>query len=107
LCLLDQRKPMTVSERVALANAIAERLQGRQLANLKQNRSGNISGSDESGDTRDIAATKAGLGSGKTLEAAQRVVEHGALLPRNVAGTQRKKARNSPSLRAYYALTFF
>jgi hypothetical protein len=53
-------------------------LQGRQLANLKQNREGNISHSEEAGRTRDIAAAKAGLGSGKTLEAAQKVVEHGA-----------------------------
>lgn len=60
-----------------MAEAIAERLQGRQLANLKQNREGNISHSDESGRTKDIAAAKAGLGSGKTLEAAQKVVERG------------------------------
>ena len=59
----DQRKEPTTSEKVALAEAIAERLQGRQLANLKQHRSGNISGSDEQGDTRDTAAAKAGLGS--------------------------------------------
>ncbi len=74
----EQRKEPTVSEKVALAGAIAERLQGRQLVNLKQNREGNISHSDESGRTKDIAAAKAGLGSGKTLEAAQKVVEHGA-----------------------------
>lgn len=72
----DQRKPMTVSERVALANAIAERLGPRHGQRTDLGTSGNISGSDR-GDTRDIAATKAGLGSGKTLEAAQRVVEHG------------------------------
>lgn len=64
------RKAFTVSERVAIAEAVAERLQGRQLANLVQNRSGNISGSGEQGETRDLAAAKAGLGSGKTLEAA-------------------------------------
>ena len=52
------------------AEAVAERLQGRQLANLKQNREGNISHSDESGRTKDLAAAKAGFGSGKTLEAA-------------------------------------
>ena len=55
---------------MAIAEAVAERLQGRQLANLKQNREGNISHSDESGRTKDLAAAKAGLGSGKTLEAA-------------------------------------
>jgi hypothetical protein len=43
--------------------------------NLTSN-GGNISGI-EKGDTRDLAAIKAGLGSGKTLEAAQKVVEHG------------------------------
>lgn len=66
----EQRKEPTVSEKVALAEAIAERLQGRQLANLKQNREGNISHSDDTGRTKDIAATKVGLGCGKTLEAA-------------------------------------
>ena len=55
---------------VAIAEAVAERLQGRQLANLKQNREGNISHSDESGRTKDLDAAKAGRGSGKTLEAA-------------------------------------
>ena len=50
---------------VAIAEAVAERLQGRQLANLKQNREGNISHSDESGRTKGLAAAKAGLGSGK------------------------------------------
>src|SRR5690554_872385 len=74
----DQRKPMTVSERVALANAIAERLGRRQGQRTDLGTCGNISTSDESGATRDIAAAKVGLGSGKTLEAAQYVVEHGA-----------------------------
>lgn len=60
----DQRKDPTISEKVALAEAIAETLAGRQLANLKQNREGNISHSDETGRTKDIAAAKAGLGSG-------------------------------------------
>ena len=73
----EVRKAFTVSERVAIAAAVAERLKGRRLANLKQHRSGNISGSDEVGDTRDLAAAKAGLGSGKTLEAAQVVLAKG------------------------------
>ena len=61
---------------MALAQAIAERLQGRVgNPDLKAN-PGNISGIDR-GATRDIAAAKAGLGSGKTLEAAQKVVERG------------------------------
>ena len=57
-----------MTEKVALAEAVAERLQGRAgNPDLKPN-SGNISLIDK-GQTRDIAATKAGLGSGKTLEA--------------------------------------
>ena len=45
----------TISERVAIAEAVAERLQGRQLANLKQNRVRNISHSEEQGRTTDLA----------------------------------------------------
>ena len=82
----DQRKEPTVSEKVALAQAIAERLQGR---NKRPEKSGNISGLTESGDTRDIAAAKAGLGSGKTLEAAQKVVERG--IPELVEAMDRGK----------------
>ncbi len=74
----EVRKAFTVSERVAIAAAVAERLKGRQLANLKQNRGGNISTSGDAGKTRDLAAAKAGLGSGKTLEAAQVVIAKGA-----------------------------
>ncbi len=62
-----------------LVEAIAERLQGRHGSNQYQQKGGgNIStSSDDAGKTRDIAAAKAGLGSGKTLEAAQKVVERG------------------------------
>ena len=70
------RKQFTVTERLAIAQRIAERLQGRVG---RPGNSGNISCiSPDQGQTRDIAAAKAGLGSGKTLEAAQKVVEHGA-----------------------------
>ena len=55
---------------MALAEAIAERLQGRVGNPEFRANSGNISLNDK-GQTRDIAAAKAGLGSGKTLEAAQ------------------------------------
>lgn len=68
----DQRKEPTISEKVALAEAIAERLQGR---NKRPEKHGNISTLTDQGATRDIAAAKAGLGSGKTLEAAQKVIE--------------------------------
>ena len=47
---------------VAIAEAVAERLQGR---NKRPEKSGNISGLTEQGETRDLAAAKAGLGSGK------------------------------------------
>lgn len=61
---------------LAIAQRIAERLGVRQGQRTDLGTSGNISGS-EGGDTRDLAAAKAGLGSGKTLEAAQKVVKHG------------------------------
>lgn len=71
----DQRKSPTTSEKVALAEAIAERLRGRQG---RPEKGGNISTiNDDAGKTRDIAASKAGLGSGKTLEAAQAVIANG------------------------------
>lgn len=58
----------TISEKVALAEAIAERLPGPG----RPPNGGNISTiSEDAGKKRDIAAAKAGLGSGKTLEAAQ------------------------------------
>lgn len=69
------RKQFTVTERLAIAQRIAERLQGRVG---RPGNGGNISTfSDDAGKTRDIAAAKAGLGSGKTLEAAQKVVDRG------------------------------
>ena len=70
-----RRGAFSVSDRVAIAEALAVKIkadaEARQLAKLKQNRSGNITGTDDSGDARDLIAAKAGLGSGKTLEAAQ------------------------------------
>lgn len=68
------REPFKASERVAIADAIAERLVGR---NHRPDKCGNISTVIEEGKTRDLAAAKAGLGSGKTYEAAKRVVEMG------------------------------
>lgn len=72
------RKQFTVTERLAIAQRIAERLQGRAGNPELRANGGNISTFEGMGKTRDIAAAKAGLGSGKTLEAAQKVVEHGA-----------------------------
>ena len=65
----DQRKEPTVTEKVALAEAVAERLGARQGQRTNLATSGNISLSESAGQTRDIAAAKTGLGSGKTLEA--------------------------------------
>ena len=55
---------------VAIAEAVAERLGKRQGGDRKTDQSGNISTLIDHGKTRDLAAAKAGLGSGKTLEAA-------------------------------------
>ncbi len=89
----DQRKEPTISEKVALAEAIAERLQGR-VGN--PGNSGNISCiSPDQGQTRDIAAAKAGLGSGKTMEAAQKVVERG--IPELVGAMDTKKPARWPA----------
>ena len=73
----ELRKSFTVTERLAIAQRIAERLQGRVGNPDLRSNGGNISTIEEAGKTRDLAAAKAGLGSGKTLEAAQKVVEHG------------------------------
>lgn len=73
----DQRKSPTKSEMVALAEAIAERLAARHGGDRKSDQSGNISTLNDQGKTRDIAAAKAGLGSGKTLQAAQAVIANG------------------------------
>ena len=50
---------------MAIAEAVAERLQGRTGNPELRANSGNISLIDK-GQTRDLAAAKAGLGSGKT-----------------------------------------
>jgi hypothetical protein len=54
------RKAFTPSEQVAIADAIAEKLSGRVG---RPGNSGNVSLTD-SGQTRDLAAAKAGLGAG-------------------------------------------
>ena len=67
----EMRKAFTVSERVALAEAIAKRLHGRAGNPELRANCGNISTIEAGQKTRDLAAAKAGLGSGKTLEAAR------------------------------------
>ena len=75
----DQRKSPTKSEMVALAEAMAEELSPGDGGNQgAQKGCGKITTcADDRGKTRDIAAAKAGLGSGKTLEAAQAVIANG------------------------------
>ena len=73
----ELRKDFTVSERVAIAKAIEERLkekaEARMLAGVKQNPVENFpQGEDVPGTkSRDLAADRAGFGSGKTYEAAK------------------------------------
>lgn len=50
---------------------------GRHGGCRKSDQGGNISTLEDNGKTRDIAARQSGLGSGKTLEAAQKVVDKG------------------------------
>ena len=75
------RKSFTVSERVAIAIAVAGKLDGRAGNPAFRANCGNISTIAEEGKSRDLAAAKAGLGSGKTYEAAKKVVENGAPSP--------------------------
>ncbi|WP_449191871.1 hypothetical protein [Thauera sp.] len=89
----DQRKEPTISEKVALAEAIAERekenAKHRQGQRTDLEPVGNISQMSETGRVSDILAQKVGLGSGKTLEAAQKVVERG--IPELVEAMDRGK----------------
>jgi len=72
----DQRKEPTTSEKVALAEAIADRL-GQRVGTNQHVAKGREIFPEAQGRNKDIAAAKAGLGSGKTMEAAQKVVERG------------------------------
>jgi ParB-like chromosome segregation protein Spo0J len=77
----DQRKEPTISEKVALAEAILGH--EKKLAEQRKKASqfgggGEFSTTDETGKVRDIIAAKVGLGSSYTLTAAQKVVADGA-----------------------------
>ena len=88
----DQRKPPTNSERVDLARAIEahEKWLAEQRKQASQfGGGGNVSTTEGAGKVRDIVAQKVGLGSGKTLEAAQKVVERG--IPELVEAMDRGK----------------
>jgi hypothetical protein len=74
----EMREAFRVSERVAIAEAVSEVLKKRLGVNQHSGGCGNISTPSDAGKTRDLASKKAGLGSGKTLEAAQAVVANGA-----------------------------
>ena len=73
------RKSFTISERVEIAQAVAKKYEGRVGNPAFRANCGNISTIAEDGvKTRDLAAAKAGLGCGKTYEAAKKVVMDGA-----------------------------
>ena len=74
----EMRKSFTISERVAIAMAVAAKMPPRAGNPAFRANSGNISLILDQGQTRDLAAAKAGLGSGKTYEAAKKVVITGA-----------------------------
>ncbi len=89
----DQRKEPTTSEKVALAQAIAETVERKQgyrtdLATSAQNCA---EVATERAD--EIAAAKAGLGSGKTLEAAQQIPE--------IPGIARSRPSTKPACSRY------
>jgi ParB-like chromosome segregation protein Spo0J len=76
----EMREAFRVTERVAIAEAVAVKMKKDAEARMKAGSAplGNISPGSDQGRTSDLAAAKAGLGSGKTLEAAQAVIEKGA-----------------------------
>lgn len=86
------RKDFTTSERVAIARAIEERLSQRN--GVRHDSAPAMEKFPEvHGLTRDLAAKKTGFGSGKTLEAAKRVIEHGTPCRRSRA--DERQARKS------------
>ena len=74
----EMRKDFTVSERVAIARAIEERLAARHGGDRRSEevQGGKISTLEIPGEkSRDLAAKQVGFGSGKTYEAAKRAVD--------------------------------
>jgi len=70
----EMRKDFTVSERVAIARAIEERLAARH--GVRHDRVDmEIFPHLDSGPSRDLAAKQVGFGSGKTYEAAKKAVD--------------------------------
>ena len=69
----EVRKDFTPSERVAIAETLVLTM-GERRGRPKADNCPELKGSE----TRDIAAKKAGFGSGKSLERAKAVVDHGA-----------------------------
>ena len=70
------RKQFTTSERKAIAEAIEEELSARERRG-RPSKSPAPAGNKERGETADIAAKKAGLGSAETYQRAKTVVEKG------------------------------
>lgn len=68
----DERKDFTVSEQVAIGEALEQEM-GERRTNTKNLDQENFPGL---GDTRDLAAKQAGFNNGKTYEQAKKVVTH-------------------------------
>jgi hypothetical protein len=74
----EMRKQFTPTERVAIGKAIEEALGDRKGANLPNSPKRSVSAIAETGNTVDIAATRAGFKSAETFERAKTVVDRGA-----------------------------
>lgn len=69
----ELRKDFSVSERLAIAKAIEQRLAARHGGDRKSDefQGGKTATLNDAGKSRDLAADRAGFGSGKTYEAAK------------------------------------
>ena len=74
----DCRKDFTVSERVAIGQALEGEMAGRVGRPANGGKNSTISEDEPAGKTRDIAAKAAGFGNGKTYEQAKQVVQQAA-----------------------------
>ena len=72
------RKDFTVSERVAIGQALEGEMAGRVGRPANGGKNSTISEDEPAGKTRDIAAKAAGFGNGKTYEQAKAVIASGA-----------------------------
>lgn len=71
------RKAFTVSEQLAIAAALELKLKGRHGGNRKSDQDGQLPVLIDKGESRELAATKAGLGSARTMAKANQVIQNG------------------------------